>query len=170
MTERIADRWGRGIRYGEDPDSPDESADALKVVELRRSIVGSLSTLGDAIAQAEVMLVQADGGAVTLEEFGKTVNNFEQSRAGDLRIVRDVIPAASLDSIVQGVERLCPEAQAAMDGSRNLPLAEFAKALHRGQELAQQKNDDRRTALRHLEDRIRVTLQAIADRADRREI
>ncbi len=170
MTERVADRWGRGIRYGEDPDSPDESADARKIVELRRGIVGSLATLGDLIAQAEVMLVQADISAATLDDFGSTVKGFEQSRAGDLRITRDVIPAANLDSIVQGVELLCPEAQAAMVGSRDLPVADFARALRRAQELAQEKNDSRREALHYLEVRIRTALQGIADRAERKEI
>jgi ppGpp synthetase/RelA/SpoT-type nucleotidyltranferase len=170
MTERLADRWGRGIRYGQDPDSLDESAEALKLVELRREIVASLTSLGDSIAQAEVMLVQAETAAVSLDEFGRTIGDFGQSRGSDLRLVRDVIPSASLDSIVQGVERLTPEAQAAMDGSRNMTLVEFAKALHRAHDLARQKNNDRREALHHLEGHIRATLQMIADTSDRKDI
>ena len=57
-----------------------------------------------------------------------------------------------------------------MDGARDMTLAEFAKALHRAHRLGQQKNDDYRNQLRHVEERMRATLQMIAAKAERKEI
>ena len=170
MTERLADRWGRGIRYGEDPDSLDGSAEALKLVASRRELVASLITLGDLVAQAEVMHAKAESDAVKLDEFGKTVDNFKQTRSSDLRLAREVFPAPALDNIIQAVERLSAETQNTMDDARNMTLPELAKALHRAYNLARQKNDSYREKVRHVEDRIRAMLQMIADRAERKEI
>jgi ppGpp synthetase/RelA/SpoT-type nucleotidyltranferase len=167
MMERVADQWGRGIRYGEDPDSLNESAEALGLVETRRETVALLTSLGDSIAQAEVMRAQAEDAAASLNKFGEAVEKLGQSRGGDLRITRDVIPSASLDVTIEGLGRLSPEALAIMDGGRDMTVAKFVKTLHQVHEMTQRKNDDRRKALRHLEERIQAQLQRIADMADR---
>ena len=105
MTERLADRWGRGIRYGEGPDSLDGSAEALKLVEQRREMVASLAAFGDMVAQVEEMRAKADNDAMQLDEFGRTVENFEQTWSRDPRMARDAFPSAALDNIIQGVEQ-----------------------------------------------------------------
>ena len=40
IVERLADRWGRGIRYGEDPEHPDSIVRSGKVVVTRRQHLG----------------------------------------------------------------------------------------------------------------------------------
>lgn len=170
MTERLADRWGRGIRYGEDPDSLDGSAEALKLVATRRELVASLIALGDLVATAEVMHAKAESDAEKLDEFGRTVDNFEQTRGSDPRLAREVYPAPALDNIVQAVERMSAETQNAMDDAHNMTLAELAKALRRAHNLVCQKNDSYREKVRHVEEQMQSMLQVIADRAERKEI
>jgi ppGpp synthetase/RelA/SpoT-type nucleotidyltranferase len=62
-TERLADRWGRGLRYGQGPD------DADSVVEpgvTRRHLVEALVELADAVAAYEEAQVTVDTAEVTL--------------------------------------------------------------------------------------------------------
>ena len=49
IVERLADRWGRGIRYGEDPEHPDSIVRSGKVVVTRRQHLATLTALSDAI-------------------------------------------------------------------------------------------------------------------------
>ena len=170
MTERMADRWGRGIRYGEDVDKPGESAQALRLVEAGRDLVASLIQLSDLVAQVEVMHAKAKSDAATLDNFGRSVDNFERTMSNDLRLARDVFPSSTLDSIIEGIEQISLEVKAAMDGARNMTLADFAKALRRSYDLAAQQNDARREKLRGIEDQLQAALQKIADKAERREV
>lgn len=64
MFERLADKWGRGIRYGEPP-TPDRNGD----IEQRVSLIGALQDLSlHAIASAEDARQAVTVGVARLEE------------------------------------------------------------------------------------------------------
>jgi ppGpp synthetase/RelA/SpoT-type nucleotidyltranferase len=170
MVERLADQWGRGIRYGEDPDSVGNPEESLTLVETRRELVASFITMSDLIAQVEVMRAKAETDAVKLDDFSRAVDSLQRNRSDDSRPVGEAFSSSALDIIIEGVERLSPEARTAMDGARALTLAEFTKTLQRAHSLAIRRNDDYRESLRAIEDQIREKLQMIADKARRGEI
>lgn len=62
LSEKIADRWGRQLRYGADPDQPS----AVTGLGTRREAVGLLRGLADLIAAVEAL--QAGGSQVALAE------------------------------------------------------------------------------------------------------
>jgi ppGpp synthetase/RelA/SpoT-type nucleotidyltranferase len=65
LVERIADRWGRGIRYGQEPEDPDRQEQGVS----RREIWRLVGELGDAIARAEVaQLASADDRPIEVFE------------------------------------------------------------------------------------------------------
>jgi ppGpp synthetase/RelA/SpoT-type nucleotidyltranferase len=54
MVERLADRWGRGIRYGQEPEIPDARVRSGDSLLSRRDSVERLIQLGDSIYSLEV--------------------------------------------------------------------------------------------------------------------
>lgn len=170
MIERLADRWGRGIRYGEDPDSMGESEAALNLIATRRGLVASFITISDLIAQAEAMRAKAEIDAVRLDDFGKTVERFQRDRATDDRPASEAFSPSALDNIIDAVERISPEMRSAMHGARDSTLANFAQTLHHASNLARKKNDAYREKLHDAEIQIRERLQTIAGQAERGEV
>jgi ppGpp synthetase/RelA/SpoT-type nucleotidyltranferase len=53
IVERLADRWGRGIRYGGDPEDPEAVVRSGNFVMSRREALKSLMSLSDAITAVE---------------------------------------------------------------------------------------------------------------------
>lgn len=53
ITERLGDRWGRGLRYGQEPDAPDAEVRVGGLVMTRRAAVAALMELSEDIGAAE---------------------------------------------------------------------------------------------------------------------
>jgi len=54
ITEKLADKWGRGIRYGEDPENPDAEVRAGRLAaRTRREVIEMLGTLSYHAAKVE---------------------------------------------------------------------------------------------------------------------
>ena len=53
MIEDLADSWGRGIRYGEDPLNPDAQVPGGKLVASRRQVVSFVGRLSEIVAMIE---------------------------------------------------------------------------------------------------------------------
>lgn len=60
IVERLADQWGRGIRYGQEPELPDSLVRSDDFVVSRREAMNTLMSLSDAIAETEQLRRRAD--------------------------------------------------------------------------------------------------------------
>lgn len=74
VMERLADRWGRGIRYGDPPDDPEVEVaagftrrDILELLMERSEIINRLEQVGARIVEAETLLLEADRAAAATE-------------------------------------------------------------------------------------------------------
>ena len=106
ITEKLADRWGRGIRYGEDPENPDAELRAIRLtVRTRRQTIEALGRLSYAAALAEEGQLHVIRLQQQLDEVIQMLGNVELSGAS----------GSLLD------EELPPEiAQPAIDGLRKI--------------------------------------------------
>jgi Region found in RelA / SpoT proteins len=69
--ERLGDRWGRGIRYGEEPSDPDELALGGAGGITRRDLLGTMqhvSSLIDEIERSRLMLMDAEDALASLSQ------------------------------------------------------------------------------------------------------
>jgi len=55
IVERLGDRWGRGIRYGQDPENPESIVRSGESVYTRRELLALLMTLSDTIWSVELL-------------------------------------------------------------------------------------------------------------------
>lgn len=53
IVERLADRWGRGLRYGKGPDDPDAELRIAGLVTTRRAVVSTLMDLSESVKVVE---------------------------------------------------------------------------------------------------------------------
>lgn len=70
IVERLADRWGRGIRYGENPENPEARVRSRSLSTSRRGAVDLLAQLSDAIAHVEELRPAVTAAE---KEFGQLV-------------------------------------------------------------------------------------------------
>jgi ppGpp synthetase/RelA/SpoT-type nucleotidyltranferase len=171
MMERLADRWGRGIRYGEDPNGVENATGSLSLIEARQGLVSSFIVMSDLIAQVEIMRAKAEVSSIALDGFKGALDSLQRNRADDDSLpITEIFSASALDIIIEGVERLSPEARAAMNGARSLVFKDFIAALQRAHTVAIRRNEYHRENLHGIEDKMQSSLQMIADRAERGEI
>lgn len=106
ITEKLADRWGRGIRYGEDPENPDAELRASQLkVRTRRQTIEALGRLSYAAALAE--------------EAQLRVIRLQQQVDEVIQMLGDVELSGASGSLLD--EELPPEiAQPAIDGLRKI--------------------------------------------------
>lgn len=73
ILERLADHWGRGIRYGEEPESPGAIVRVGGRRETRREMLDSLGKLGELIDVLEVLRLDAYGFEDQFRNLAETV-------------------------------------------------------------------------------------------------
>jgi ppGpp synthetase/RelA/SpoT-type nucleotidyltranferase len=160
LVERLADIWGRGIRYGDEPDAPDSLVEGLTS---RRDAVSLLMQLSDAVAEVEE---QRASLMKTAEELTQTLTAADAlagagGRGGDW-IIDDTIPGELLASMDQTMADLKSELIPLFTGWRRMTGAQFADALRSGYQLARQDHDRREAELGRVELRLRDILGKLA--------
>jgi ppGpp synthetase/RelA/SpoT-type nucleotidyltranferase len=80
ITEKLADRWGRGIRYGEDPANPEAEVQASGLAaRTRREAIESLGMLSNAIAGAEEFQLRAIQAGRQIDRVIQMIKDMEPS-------------------------------------------------------------------------------------------
>ena len=77
LVERLGDRWGRGVRYGEDPQDPDAPF-APDATSTRREAMRIVRVLGDVIAKVEELREELLRENAKLEESDKQFIELER--------------------------------------------------------------------------------------------
>lgn len=92
ITEKLADRWGRGIRYGEDPENPyAEVRVSGLTARTRRQAIESLGTLSNAVAEAEEFQLHAIQARRQIDEAIRIMRDMELS-GSSRRLLDEELP------------------------------------------------------------------------------
>jgi ppGpp synthetase/RelA/SpoT-type nucleotidyltranferase len=167
IVERLADRWGRGIRYGDDPADPEAQVRAGQRVITRREAVAFLIDLGAAIGSFELsrgMIVLLAKAGELFDRLVAYADQFPQ--AHDPRPISE-LPAdeqAGADMVAAGLAIAAPfpEIHGALADPRSMSVAQVFQVLRMGLTSIQQENQEMLGQLRASEQELRDTLQLIA--------
>ena len=83
IVERLGDRWGRGLRYGEEPEEPNARVDFSGVAGTRREAMQRIAGLSDSIADIENVRARLLRIARIMSELPEIMHKFEQRSDGD---------------------------------------------------------------------------------------
>jgi hypothetical protein len=108
LNEKLGDRWGRGLRYGDGPDDPDRHIQGEGSLT-RRGFVDALQRLSDTIADfergnSEVQAIEIRIGCLESPIHDKLVEDLKHVRA--LHRAQNVRISAMLEALLGIVDRL----------------------------------------------------------------
>jgi ppGpp synthetase/RelA/SpoT-type nucleotidyltranferase len=175
IVERLADRWGRGIRYGEDPENPDAVVRSGADVYSRHGILTTLMSLSDSIAGVEELRQRQNVNQLALEEFDLTSLQDVYSKADPQRLQIKVPPPVRLArATVAGVlarhsDELDAEGRELLAAGADITLAQAGRMIEIAYSFMSSEIADRAAKLAGLEQRLRDTLQTIAGATDEGE-
>lgn len=172
VVERLADRWGRGIRYGQDPERPDSLVHSDQFVVSRREAMNTLMSLSDSIATTERRRQSVDSIQsvhAQLNAMMPAVLSFQidpESRAKRA--------SAELSSLMHGLAKLVTEHFDDLDedsilllsAREDMTLAQVSRMIKVCMELTGREVDELSKKLSIDEQRLRDRLRLIADATD----
>lgn len=177
IVERLGDRWGRGIRYGADPEDPDATVRSGDLVMSRREAVEMLIRLSESCARVEAVRAEMVSAERELARVGGLLESIKprlEKPTPDLnarltnRIPPEVMPirdrfAALLSRSDEPVDQALLAAGSNTTGSQLVRMAELSHEM-----LARELNEPARR-LHESEQQLRDTLQLIANATDEGE-
>lgn len=174
IVERLGDRWGRGIRYGQDPDSPDARVRSGKfLLTTRRGAVEVLMQLSEVLADVEKIRTSTSSDNRMLEhvvDLLKIWNADERDnpQRWGTRIPPDVWP--SRDSLLDLMDAASePADQELIDAGPDMTWEQLARLAELCHVVVSRKVSDRAKQVQESEQRLRDILQLIADATDEGE-
>lgn len=169
IVERLGDRWGRGIRYGQEPDNPEGLVRSGKSVYTRRELMALLITLSDSIWDVERSRLRLD----MLKQLLVMVNSLLQetrSRVSDEQLGGQVpldLATKSMARLAARSDELDAEARALLaipaDG---LTIAQLRRVLEITLGLLLGDNSDIADQVAAAEQQVRDILQVVAAATD----
>jgi len=170
IFERLGDQWGRGIRYGEDPESPDVTVRSGELRIARRQAIGILMQLSETIGMFEQARAEVADNRQALARLTPLIQGWKQlGPDGNPRLtgkipqvlwpLRDELLNLSnkyAGSVNQDLMSAGPD----MTGEQLVVLAEECHTV------LSNKITERDMALRQSEQGLRGILQRIADATD----
>jgi len=165
IMERLADQWGRGIRYGDEPVNPEALVHAGQQVYSRRQAVALLIELGDVIGRFELLrgatMILAQAGEL-LSRLGKYADQFPQAQ--DPRLISELPDdeQAAASMLAASLALVSPPASRPTVDSRNVTFAQIFQVLGASLSAFSEENDAMLIQLGRGEQELRDTLQLIA--------
>jgi hypothetical protein len=173
IVERLADRWGRGIRYGEDPEKPDSHVrTSMRGITSRREVVAALGRFSDSIAQMEEAQIDVHRGVQNAEALARLVER--TPGLSDETLAREMSPgtAALVQQLKRAMNKLAtvtsvalPQ-EAASAENPDVTFGELMQFILRTGDVLQRQFNEVAAILDAAERRVRDTLQLIADASD----
>jgi ppGpp synthetase/RelA/SpoT-type nucleotidyltranferase len=174
IVERLADRWGRGIRYGEAPENPEGTVRSGELIMSRREALDLLMTLSDSISAVESVRRSADVHTSALKRLEPT---FEVAyERGDPERLANKIPPEMVPS-QEGIsnilrnyaEELDAEGQGLLAAGADMTGAQLVRMAAIVHGLMTRDVSHQATQLAGYEQQLRDTLQVIAGVTDEGE-
>lgn len=161
LLERLADIWGRGIRYGEEPEAPDTQLAAAAPLESRREVISILMQVSDIAAQLEAHFELHRKAALRTAELAAAADVLAKW-TGDF-VVEDAFPDEFLSEMDQWVaDSQNRELTLAFTGWRRMTRVPLAEALRQAYDLTQPDLDRAADRLAGLERELRAILSKLA--------
>lgn len=176
IVERLADRWGRGIRYGEDPANPDARVRSGDLQTSRRGAVELLMALSDAFSDVEQGRARVESDTAALHEIQDDFQEISRppKRVDPQTWVAEKIPEGLVPSMTFTAEILDRYSARLLDPADRELLTVGSGATHGqlgravglwlgfvGEDLKDEAN-----RLQNAEQRLRSILQLVADATD----
>ncbi len=170
IVERLGDQWGRGIRYGEDPEHPDARVRSLGLEASRRDAVNVLMQLSEAFATVEQARAETILNNEALNRLGSVMEGWKKigpdgqpwlkgKIAPNLYTLRDQL-LLELTSRDVPVDRALLDAGPEMTGPQLVQLAEISR------DALSLLIKNRVASVQSSEQRLRDILQMIASATD----
>jgi Region found in RelA / SpoT proteins len=173
MVERIADRWGRGIRYGEEPDSPAATVRSGSGLTSRIEVVGFLMQLSDACSTLEKERASTMVNDRTRANLSDLIDSWkrqgwdgQQGTADRITPELGLLKGRLLDLLAQLNEEADPSLVAAGTDMTRAQLLQLSELCH---DRLSRSISARTVTVQALEQRLRDILQLIADATDEGE-
>jgi ppGpp synthetase/RelA/SpoT-type nucleotidyltranferase len=160
IIEDLADTWGRGIRYGDEPLNPDAFVSAGPFTGTRSEALIMLKSLSDNIATVEQNRQLSRSLSDSISRVHGLVSEISDQQAASLTIERSV-PA--IESTQQSAELFGLTPLILPDGWRSLAGVEALTLMRRSLELSKQLGEKAAERSSFAERQLRDTLQAIAN-------
>jgi ppGpp synthetase/RelA/SpoT-type nucleotidyltranferase len=175
IVERLADRWGRGIRYGEDPENPEVIVRSGELALTRRGAIEILMRLSDAVStveQARATFAEAERSLDRLGHMMQRSRKDPQSDATRQRLVNK-IPAEMVPLqerlaaiLARSPDRLEPADQQLLEAGADITGAQLLRIAEISHVIVSREASERAARLRDSEQELRDILQLIADATD----
>jgi len=171
IVERLADRWGRGIRYGEDPEYPQGTVRSGELVMSRRQILDLLMSLSDSISAVESLRQRTEEMNSVLSPLGSMLQDVYAS--GSPERLSDQIPPTmahiqvDMANILRKYsEELGAEGQELLEMGAEITGAQLVRITAVAHELVSRDVTSRAVQLAGLEQQLRDILQVVAGATD----
>jgi ppGpp synthetase/RelA/SpoT-type nucleotidyltranferase len=172
IVERLGDRWGRGIRYGDDPEHPEAMVRSGELVTSRRDALALLMTLSEALATAEVSRLELRLAEERLASLSDRMR-FIKDALGVRQVLTSKIPAEMTqvrEKIVGFLSRQHEPADKSLLGAgADMTWAQLVRLTEICQDIARHQNVKQTTRLQRAERQLRDILQLMADATDEGE-
>jgi ppGpp synthetase/RelA/SpoT-type nucleotidyltranferase len=169
IFERLADRWGRGIRYGQDPENPEGVVRSGDIVTSRRGIIANLMGLSDGIAGLEGNWADIVDLQRSLDMLANLFEHLEIGDWGMEKIGVDVWPqhAAIAESLAALPEsELDPETQALLEAGNDITRAQMLRMAEILYRVVSRRVSRLAAQVRSREEEVRDILQVVASATD----
>ena len=172
IVERLADRWGRGIRYGEDPEYPEAIVESANVSYSRRDAMTMFMELSEAMSKVEQIRHVVNTDKQQLESL-RLVYEHAKNSFGPGQLEMKIPPEVADGYVVicdQWLSVISEDVDA--QGRELLELgadatgAQFLRVIEIFMDTSTRQTSARSAELEGFEERLRDTLQGIASAID----
>jgi ppGpp synthetase/RelA/SpoT-type nucleotidyltranferase len=172
IVERSADRWGRGIRYGEEPENPDAAVRSGNEVFSRRGLLEVLMSLSDVITDIDQLRLRRDTELLAVENFRPTPISELYAR-GDPQKLESRIPpevasslAPVIDVLARHQDELDEEGRELFAAGTDITGVQGTRVIEIAYPLIKAEVTARATTIAGVEQKLQAILQLIADAED----
>jgi ppGpp synthetase/RelA/SpoT-type nucleotidyltranferase len=171
IVERLGDRWGRSIRYGGDPESPDSLIRSGDLVMSRRGVMDMLMDLSKASALLERARTSVAENERALASIKPMIAEARQ-RANRERLANKISPEMEpiRDRLTKILSRSTdPDDKAFLAAGPDMTGAQLTELAERSGGVLIRQTQERAVQVQESEQALRVILQLIADATDEGE-
>lgn len=175
IVERLADRWGRGIRYGEDPENPEGIVRSGQSVYSRREFLTTLMTLSDLIWTVEQSRRALDSTQELLRGLDSIWDEILRLTEPDPSLLASKIsptmaPSPTTMEVLNArAEELDAEAREALDAGADMTVAQMRRLIEIATGFVKDDASVLSARVAEEEQQLRDMLKSVADATDEGE-
>lgn len=164
LVERLADMWGRGIRYGEEPEAPNTPLGGEQQTGSRQDVIHVLMRLSNLTAKFEEAAAMYARAARNAAELAALADALTEANAANDLVVEDVFSEQMLSQLELWVASFqSTDAAAFFAEWRRMTVVQFGAALRQTYGLVQPDLERAAAQIPSSELELRAILSQLAD-------